>query len=108
MFEILFKLFDLLLGGWLSKRREKKALVQEFEALKRDLLYNNIANYFPGKLLELRKFLIAKGLEERPGFREFFYKWLQDPWLAMKRGAANAFSARQIEDLRTDVEKLRL
>lgn len=108
MSELLFKLFDLLLGGLLEKRRERKALVQEFEALKRRVLYVGLVNDLPVELHKLRIFFIEKGLMELPGVGEFFSNWLTDPLVVMGTAAVNAFSKEAIEKLQEQLDALQL
>lgn len=60
MYEVLFKLLDLLLGGFLERRREKKVLVQEFDALKRRILYVGIVNDLPVELNKLHVISLRK------------------------------------------------
>lgn len=107
MTDLLFKLFDLLLGGLLTKWRERKTLVSEFETLKRHVVYETIVNNIPIKLNHLRSFLIEKGLVERPGIREFFSKWLTNP-IVVVGVAAVIYSRDALEELRRDLSGLQL
>jgi hypothetical protein len=108
MSEILFKLFDLLLGGFLEKRREKKALVQEFESLKMRVLYMGLVNDLPVELRKLRVFFIERGLVESPSVREFFSNWLTNPVVVTGTAALNAFSKEAIEKLQEQLDALQL
>lgn len=108
MSEILFKLFDSLLGGFLERRREKKALVQEFEALKRRVLYVGLVNDRPVELGKLRNFIIEKGLTASPSINEFFSKWLTNPLVITGTAALNVFSEEDIEDIQRQLDALRL
>lgn len=108
MYEILFKLFDLLLGGLLERRRERKALLQEFEALKRRVLYVGIANDLPVELNKLRKFIIEKGLVESPGINEFFLDWLTNPIVVTGTPALNVFSEASTKQLMSQLAVMRL
>ena len=94
MYEILFKLLDLLLGGLLDKWREKKALGKEFEVLKRRVLYAGLVKDLPVELHKLRTFFIEKGLVERPDVMEFFSKWLTDPLVVTGTAAAECILKR--------------
>jgi hypothetical protein len=107
MTDFLLKLLDLLLCGLLTKRRERKVLVSEFEALKRHVAYETILHNIPVKLSHLRSFLIAKGLVERPGVREFFSKWLTNPFV-VSGAAVNVYSREDVEALRRDLSDLQL
>ncbi len=108
MYEVLFKLLDLLLGGFLERRREKKVLVQEFDALKRRILHVGIVNYLPVELNKLRTFIIEKGLMESPGINEFFSKWLTNPMVVIGTAALNVFSKETIEKLQEELNALQL
>jgi hypothetical protein len=108
MADLLFKLFDLLLGGLITKWREKRAIVAEFETLRRHVVYETIMNNIPVKLNHLRSFLIAKGLVERPGIREFYSKWLTNPIVVMGVAAVNVYSREALEELRGDLSGLQL
>lgn len=77
MYEFLFKLFDALFGSFLKKQRERKALIQQFDVLKRRILYIGLVNELPVELHKLRVFFIEKGLVEFPRVRDFFYNWRQ-------------------------------
>lgn len=108
MSEILFKLFDLLLGGLLERQRERKALVQEFEVLKSRILYVGIINDLPIELHKLRVFFIERGLVESPSVREFFSEWLTNPTVAIGAAALNVFSKEAIERLQEQLDALKL
>jgi hypothetical protein len=108
MHELLFKLFDLLLGGLLERRRERKALIQQFEALKRRVLYIGIVNDLPVELNKLRTFIIEKGLMESPGINEFFSKWLTNPMVVTGTAALNVFSKEALEELQGELYALQL
>lgn len=108
MYEILFKLFDLLLGGLLEKRRERKALVQEFETLKRRVLYVGINNDLPVELHKLRAFFIERGLVESPSVREFYSNWLIIPVVVIGTASLNVFSKDAIEKLQKQLNALQI
>ena len=108
MYEILFKLFDLLLGGFLERRRERKALLHEFEVLKRRVLYVGIVNDLPVELNKLRKFIIEKGLVESPDINEFFSDWLSNPTVVTGTPALNVFSQDAINQLMSQLDAMRL
>jgi len=108
MYEILFKLFDLSLGGFLERRRQKKVLVHEFEALKRRILYGGIVNDLPVELNKLRTFIIEKGLMESPGINEFFSKWLTNPVVVTGTAALNVFSNETLGELQVELHAWQL
>lgn len=108
MSELLFKLFDLLLGGLLEKQRERKAIVQEFETLKRRVLYVGLMNDLPVELHKLREFFIEKGLVESTGVREFFSNWLTKPVVVTGTPVANAFSKEAIEKIQEQLYALQI
>jgi hypothetical protein len=106
MRELLLKVLDLILGGLLEKRRKRKALSEQFEALRRRILYENVANYISVHLAKLRKFLLDSGLVERPDFKAFFGRWLTNPFLGQP--AAGMFSKEQVEELKQELLRLQL
>lgn len=108
MFDFLFKLLDFLLAGVLEKRLEKKAVVSEFETLKRRVLSVSIVNDLPVELHKLRIFFIEKGFAECPGVTEFFSKWLTALPVVEGKSAPNVFSSSDIEKLKEQLYRLRL
>ena len=81
MTQLFLKLVDFVLGGLLERRRKKKVLSEQFKALKRHIIHEKVENYFPVHLAKLRTFLLDSGLVDRPEFREFFDRWLTNPFL---------------------------
>lgn len=108
MYEILFKLFDLLLGGLLERWRERKVLIKEFEALKRRILYVGVVNDLPVELGRLRAFIIENELMESPDINEFFSKWLTNPMVITGTAALNVLSKEAIEELQGQLNALHL
>jgi len=108
MYEILFKLFDILLGGLLESRRARKMLIQEFETLKKRILYVGVTNDLPVELSKLRTFIIENKLTEHPGFNKFFSKWLTNPMVVAAIAALNVFSIEDIEQIQTELKVLHL
>jgi hypothetical protein len=108
MIEIFVKLLDALLGGLVSKWRERKALAAELETLKRRVLYVGVTHNLPVELHKLRSFLIDRGLVERPGIRRFFARWLNTAPVVMGAPGLNAFSREAIATLQADLRSLRL
>ena len=72
MTDILFKIFDLLLGGLISKYKQRAKLKDEFEGMKRRILYAGIVNDLPVLLKEFRDFIIQHNLVEKKPFELFF------------------------------------
>jgi uncharacterized membrane protein YecN with MAPEG domain len=68
--DLFLKLVDFVLGGLLERRRKKRVLFEQFEALKRHVIHENVVNYFPVHLAKLRTFLLDSGLVDRPKFRD--------------------------------------
>jgi len=108
MVELLSKLLDLALGGLLQKRRERKALIREFDALKRRILYVGLINELPVELHKLREFFLEKGLVDVPGFSEFFSNWLMDPLVVTGRSVANPMSREAIVKLQGELDALQI
>jgi hypothetical protein len=108
MTELFLKLVDFVLGGLLEGRRKKKALSEQFEALKRHIIHENVVNYFPVHLAKLRTFLLDSGLVDRPKFRGFFERWLTNPFLATGRPFLGMFSNDQIAEMKRELSCLRL
>ncbi|HEY3527006.1 MAG TPA: hypothetical protein VGK47_12455, partial [Nitrososphaeraceae archaeon] len=55
----------------------------QFEILRRNIIYCNIANDLPVQLNKLRKFFIETGLVERSEINQYYARWLNDPVLSM-------------------------
>jgi hypothetical protein len=108
MTELLFKVADLILCGLLQKRRERKALSQKLEALKRNVIYENVANMLPVHLAKLRAFLIDSGLVQKPRFEKFLARWLSNPFLPQGRPMLGLFSNDEIAALKRELSCLRL
>jgi hypothetical protein len=106
MTELLLKPLDFVLGGLLEKRRKRKALSEQFEALRRRLLYENVVNYISMHLAKLRKFLLDSGLVERPEFNAFYARWLTNPFLGQP--AAGMFSSEEVAELKRQLSSLQL
>ena len=106
MTEFLLKVADFVLHGLLEKRRKRKALSEQFEALKRRILYENVVNYISVHLAKLRKFLLDSGLVERPEFKSFYERWLTNPFLG--RPAAGMFSSEQVSELKRELSSVQL
>jgi hypothetical protein len=96
------------LGCLVSKWRERKALVSEFETLKWRILYVGVTNNFPVELHRLRSFLINHGLVEHSGVQQFFARWLNAAPIVMGAPGLNAFSREALVTLQTDLRSLRL
>ena len=108
MTEVLFKIADFILGGLLEKWRQRRALRNQFEALKRHILYENLMNNYPAHLARLRQFLLESGLVEKPAFEEFFSRWLKDPIVAAGQPVLGLFSPDQIAELKQELSCLQL
>lgn len=108
MIELLSKVVDFILGGVLEKRRKKKALSEQFEALKRHVIHENVVNYLPVHLAKLRAFLLDNGLVDKPKFETFFERWLTNPFLRAGRPVGGMFSNDQIVELKRELSCLRL
>jgi len=91
----LLKLLDMLLGGALERWRQKQALARQFNVLRRNVVYCGITNNIPVELHRLREFLVAEGLVERPQFRQFFDRWLSNPFVVMGVSVAPYYAALQ-------------
>jgi hypothetical protein len=101
MCELAFKVLDLILGGLLEKRRKKKALSEQLEALKRHVIHENVVNYLPVHLAKLRAFFLDNGLVDKPEFEKFFERWLTNPFLRAGRPVGGMFSSAQIAEMKT-------
>jgi hypothetical protein len=106
MTELFFKVLDFILGGLLEKRRKGKALSEQFGALRRHILYENVTNYISVHLAKLRKLPLDSGLVERPEFKAFFGRWLTNPFLGQP--AAGMFSKEQLEEPKQELSRLQL
>jgi hypothetical protein len=104
----LLELVDLILGGVLEKRRERKALSEQFGALKRRVIYENVANTLPVHLAKLRGLLLDSGLVSEPKFKAFFDRWLTHPYVAKGQPVPGLFSKDQIDELKRELSCLEL
>lgn len=104
--EIIYKLVDLLLGGIIERRRKRKKIKDEFEALRLEVLTTTVINNYPVVLHKLRRFFINNGLVANPAFEAFFYEWLANPLVESGREAlapgmyGNAHLSRLERELR--------
>lgn len=108
MTEILFKILDLLLGGLVSKYKDREKLRSNFDVIKRKIIYAGIVNELPVLLKELRDFLIENDLAEKEGISQFFSKWLNHPLVMQGIPAVNVYSSDEISDLKNEIDQLKL
>lgn len=108
MADILFKLLDLALRGLISKRRERIKLGKDFGAIKRKITYTGISNHLPVALCELREFFIENDLAEHKNIREFFAKWLNNPFVMQGIPVAGLYSHDQILSLKDELQNIKL
>lgn len=108
MIEILTKIFGLWLGGLISRPKERTKLINDFESIKRKIIYASIINDVPVLLKELRDFLVEKDLAENEGFNKFFAKWLNHPLVIQGKSAVNVYSSKEIENLKNELHQLKL
>jgi hypothetical protein len=98
------------LDTWLHKvdKQYREEPVQEFERIKRRILYTGIVNDLPVELHTLRNFLVEKGLAERPKIAPFLQRWLAHPIVQQGMPALNVFSKQELDQLKVDVSDLQL
>jgi len=108
MADLLFKLLDLILSGYLSKRKDKQILSNKFCSLKRQIKYTVITNELPSELNKLRVFIIESNLIKQPNIKTFYDKWLTDPIVASGIYTSNAYSKKDIELLQSELDLLHL
>lgn len=104
MTELLLKLLDFLLAGFLTRRRRGA----EFEALRQGIIYTSVVSNYPVELNKLRAFILKEGLIKTPAFEKFFHKWLASPWVERGDPLLNAFTRAEVETLREELLALRL
>lgn len=105
---ILLKLFDFGLKEFVEKQRKRKALLREFETLKRQVLYVGLTNNLPVELNGLRKFIIENRLVEFPSINEFFLIWLTNPMVVSGTPALNTFSEAATNQLMSQLTTMRI
>ena len=103
----LLELVELVLEGLLEGRR-RKALFEQFEALKRHVIYGNLADRLPVHLAKLRGFLLGSGFVNEPKFKAFFDRWPAHPYVANGQPVLGLFSKDQIDELKRELSCLEL
>lgn len=88
-----------LLAPFTKRCRERAAVSDQFEELRRSIRYVSITNEYPVELHKLRAFLVKSGLIEEQKFGEFFEKWLTNPVVAIGVSALNVYSNEEREQL---------
>lgn len=99
---------DLVTFALAEGQMNGKALSEKLEALKRNVMYENVENYLPVHLAKLRAFLIESGLVQKPTFEKFLTRWLSNPFLPQGRPMLGMFSNDEIADLKRELSCLRL
>jgi hypothetical protein len=83
-------------------------LMEQFDALRRNILYCGLANNIPVELHNLRSFFIEKGLIEKPGIGPFCERWLSSPSVITGMAVVNAFSREELNQLMEELNALQL
>ena len=91
-----------------GKRSPGAEFKNDFDVLRRNVLFCGITNNIPVELHNLRTFLVDKGLVERPEFRHFFDRWLSSPFVSLGVPVANAFTYDQIRQMEEELRGLQL
>lgn len=108
MIDLFVKILDFLLGGIIGKHKERVSVKNQFELIKRRIIYSGIANELPILLKELREFFIENNLVEKENFGELFSKWLNGPEIMLGIGAVNVFSRDEIMRFKNELGQLKL
>ena len=83
-------------------------LLEQFEALRRNILYCGLSNNIPVELHKLRNFFIEKGLIEKPEVGSFCERWLSSPPVITGMAVPNAFSREELNQLMEELNALQL
>lgn len=109
--DALKKLHDFgksVLADLKAKRSPGAEFKNDFDVLRRNVLFCGVTNNIPVELNKLRTFLIEKGLVERPAFRQFFDRWLSSPFVYLGVPVANAFTYEQLRQMEEELRGLQL
>jgi hypothetical protein len=109
--DALKKLYDTCKAAWTEFRRSRSPgseFKQEFDTLRRNVLYCGITSNITVELGRLRTFLVEKGLVEKPEFRRFFDRWLSSPFVSLGVPVNNAFTYEQIRQMEQELRDLQL
>jgi len=105
------KLHDIsksVCAAFKGRRLPDAELKNEFDVLRRNVLFCGITNDITVQLNKLRVFLLEKDLVERPEFRRFFDHWLSSPFVSLGVPVANAFTYEQIRQMEEELRSLQL
>ena len=94
--------------GVLREGRRRKALSGQFEALKRHVIYENVADKLPVHLAKVRGLLLDSGFVNEPKFKAFFDRWPAHPYVANGQPVLGLFSKDQIDELKRELSCLEL
>lgn len=83
-------------------------LQNQFDVLRRNIIYCGITNNIPVDLHKLRAFLIEKGLVDKPEVKRFFDKWLTNPIVVNGTPALNVFTNQAVRELQEELGGLQL
>jgi len=108
MTEILLKMLDILLGGLISKYKERAKLRSNFDTIKRKIIHAGIVNDLPVLLNEFRGFLVENDLTEKEGINQFFSKWLNHLLVMQGVSAVDVYSSDEISSLKSEIDQLKL
>lgn len=109
--DALKKLYDTGKAAWTEFRRSRSPgleFKQEFDTLRRNVLYCGITSNISVELGKLRTFLVEKGLVEKSEFRRFFDRWLSSPFVSLGVPVNNAFTYEQIHQMEQELRDLQL
>jgi len=83
-------------------------LQNQFDVLRRNVIYCGITNNIPVELHKLRVFLVENGLVEKPEIQRFFDKWLTNPMVVTGTPALNVFTDQAVGELQEEMDGLQL
>ena len=109
--DALKRLYDTAKAACAEFRRSRSPgseFKQEFDALRRNVLFCGITTNITVELGTLRAFLVEKGLVEKPEFRQFFDRWLSSPFVSLGVPVNNALSYEQIRQMEQELRDLQL
>jgi hypothetical protein len=109
--DALKKLYDTGKAAWAEFRRSRSPgseFEQDFDTLRRNVLFCGITSNISVELGKLRTFLVEKGLVEKPEFRQFFDRWLSSPFVSLGVPVNNALTYEQIRQMEQELRDLQL
>lgn len=89
-------------------KKPRSSQDERFNLLRQRVLHTTVSNDLPIELHALREFLIEQQLTRKPGFRDFFTRWLEGIPVVTGMRAVNVFTHQQLKELTEELQALEL